>query len=118
MWDGTRVVSREWVRDATHASQDIVRAYGLLWWLNQPGTAKLSQVDQASIEGIDLGGERFRPGAPADMYWAIGAYGQILQVHPATDSVVVRLGASSEFFPTSALDITARIVTQTLDADA
>jgi hypothetical protein len=37
------------------------------------------------------------PGAPEDLFWAIGAYGQTLQVHPATDTIVVRLGTSPDF---------------------
>jgi hypothetical protein len=34
------------------------------------------------------------PGAPADLYRALGLGNQLLQVDPATDTVVVRLGAA------------------------
>ena len=32
------------------------------------------------------------PGAPADMYWALGLGNQVVQVDPTTKTVVVRLG--------------------------
>ena len=36
------------------------------------------------------------PDAPDDMYWALGFGGRFIQVHPATDTVVVRLGDGDE----------------------
>ena len=33
------------------------------------------------------------PGAPADLYAALGFGGQVVMVHPDTETVVVRLGA-------------------------
>ena len=34
------------------------------------------------------------PGAPADMFWAIGLGNQIVQVDPGSRTVVVRLGTA------------------------
>jgi hypothetical protein len=55
------------------------------------------------------------------MYWAIGFGGQIVQIHPATETVVVRLGpggrgrASADGgTPTYGPANTARVVTEAL----
>ena len=34
------------------------------------------------------------PGAPLDMYWALGLGNQVVQVDPGTQTVVVRLGSA------------------------
>jgi CubicO group peptidase (beta-lactamase class C family) len=92
-WDGDQVVPEEWVAEATgQPSQDINAAYGYLWWLNttgpQAGAAGVTtEQDAAEAEPAQL-----VPGAPEDMYWALGLGGQVIQVHPETDTVVVRLG--------------------------
>jgi CubicO group peptidase (beta-lactamase class C family) len=114
-WNGRQVVSETWVEDATgRSSQDIVPGYGLLWWLNRAGETRLEQVDQDSIGALDLSGDQLAPDAPEDLFWAIGALGQILQVHPATDTVVVRLGTSPHFIGGPELDLTTRIVTEAI----
>ena len=67
--NGRRIVSEDWVREATGADTDIGPAsyhgYGYFWW---------TDVD--------------RPGR----FYAMGKYGQYIYVAPDADAVVVRLG--------------------------
>ncbi|MGH9111873.1 MAG: hypothetical protein ACRDZN_06195 [Acidimicrobiales bacterium] len=85
-WDDDQVVSEGWVRNATgEPSQDLFAAYGYLWWLNRPsdfpldaGAVELFADHAAAVDGQ----RQLVPGAPDDMYWAVGAFGQIIQVHP------------------------------------
>lgn len=92
-WEDEQVVSSEWLEASTAApSQDLNASYGYLWWINHEGPlagaaspTRLDQVDEATVG-------RIVPDAPEDMFWAQGLGGQIVQVHRATDTVVVRLG--------------------------
>jgi CubicO group peptidase (beta-lactamase class C family) len=94
-WNGTQVVSKEWVEEATQPSQEFNAGWGFMWWLNKPGS--LVSIDNVVTpdynEPADL---QLVPEAPEDMYWALGLGGQLTQVDPATDTVVVRLGGGDE----------------------
>jgi CubicO group peptidase (beta-lactamase class C family) len=94
-WNGRRIVSAKWVREATGApSTPLNAAYGFLWWLNRRGriagplaaTSLSGAADQSPRQG------RLVAGAPADLFWALGLGNQVIQVDPATRTVVVRLG--------------------------
>jgi CubicO group peptidase (beta-lactamase class C family) len=71
-WRGEQIVSSGWVELATTPSTRLTDDYGLLWWLN---------ADRTLI-----------PGAPADVYAALGAYNQWVIVHPSSGLVVTRMG--------------------------
>ena len=113
-WDGTQVVPQDWVEAATGGpSQDIGANYGYLWWLNRRGPqgnpAELNRAEDAAT--ADAG--QLVEGAPEDMYWALGLGGQVVQVDPGSDTVVVRLGGAdlaAEYGPAQ----TARVVTKAL----
>jgi len=119
-WGRRQIVSAGWIRAATGApSQPINAAYGLLWWLNRRGvvaTNALAPVDLAAATAPTAPRTRLVPGAPADLYWAIGLGNQIVQVDPGSRTVVVRLGpvevrpTPPTFGPADA----ARVVTQAL----
>jgi len=107
-WRGEQVVPRRWVEEATgRPSQRLNDAYGLLWWLNRPGTVlgdggtaptddpptdgdKADAATGAATDGADAG-DQMAPGAPEDMFWAVGMGDQVLQVDPGSQTVVVRL---------------------------
>jgi CubicO group peptidase (beta-lactamase class C family) len=92
-WNGTQVVPQDWVDAATgQPSQDLNAAYGYLWWLNHQGRITDPLRPITGRDSADIPDGRLVDAAPADMYWAIGFGGQIVQVHPGTDTVVVRLG--------------------------
>jgi CubicO group peptidase (beta-lactamase class C family) len=82
--NGARIVSEDWVQRAvkpnTSGNQ---RAYGYQWWLND-GDEQLTW-----------------PELPADAYAAQGNRSQVLMVIPSTDTVIVRLGWSSDGYPIS-----------------
>ena len=91
-WDGEQLVSEAWVDDATgHASQDLNGAYGFLWWLNRTGPQQGSDQATAGEGGAAAKVGQMVPGAPEDVYWALGAGGQYIAVHPTSGIVAVRL---------------------------
>jgi CubicO group peptidase (beta-lactamase class C family) len=114
-WDGEQLVPAAWVDEATgKPSQELNAGYGYLWWLNrigpQPGPA--AATDPNAGPGKD--GQAV-PGAPEDMFWAIGLGNQIISVDPGSDTVVVRIGPATatgtSAFGTKAI---ARVVTEAL----
>jgi CubicO group peptidase (beta-lactamase class C family) len=92
-WDGTQVVPSDWVAAATGGpSQPINDAYGYLWWLNQRGTV-LSPLGATTLDQTGRGEDtQLAPGAPEDMYFALGLGGQVIAVDPGSETVMVRLG--------------------------
>jgi CubicO group peptidase (beta-lactamase class C family) len=111
-WDGTQVVPEDWVEAATgRPSQELNAGYGYLWWVNHPGPIAgplhITSERSAAADG------QMAPGAPQDMYWARGLGGQVVQVDPGSDTVVVRLGPGDRTSTYSQTD-TARVVTEAL----
>jgi CubicO group peptidase (beta-lactamase class C family) len=96
-WDGTQVVPQAWVEEATgHSSQPLNAAYGYLWWLNRKGKIP-SIVSPTSAE--DEAGKpdgQMVPGAPDNVFWALGLGNQMIAIFPDTGVVAVRLGPTSE----------------------
>ena len=96
-WGSRRIVSPGWVEQATgRPSTPLNAAYGFLWWLNRRGTLA-SPLAGTSASAAKSGAERkgrLVPGAPADMFWALGLGNQLVQVDPGSRTVVVRLGTA------------------------
>lgn len=93
-WDGEQIVSQEWVEESTgKRSQDLNGSYGYLWWLNREGPQRGSGQATGGAGGAEAEGEagQMVPGAPDDVYWALGAGGQYIAVHPSSGVVAVRL---------------------------
>lgn len=93
-WDGEQLVSEAWVDDATgQASQELNGSYGYLWWLNRMGVQAGSDqaTGGAGGAGADKEPTQMVPGAADDIYWALGAGGQYIAVHPSSGIVAVRL---------------------------
>ena len=73
----------------TSTSQDLNPAYGYLWWLN----------GQSSIvyPGLSTSfNTKLSPRAPDDLYAAIGKNGQIIDVIPSENMVVIRMGEAPD----------------------
>ncbi|MGZ8734153.1 MAG: serine hydrolase domain-containing protein [Acidimicrobiia bacterium] len=96
-WGSERVVSADWVDAATGGSStELNAAYGYLWWLNREGVlaGPLAATSIAGAADPTTTRGRLVPGAPASMFWALGLGNQIVQVDPASRTVVVRLGTA------------------------
>ncbi|MGH2898621.1 MAG: serine hydrolase domain-containing protein, partial [Solirubrobacteraceae bacterium] len=78
VWDGKRILPVGWVEfSRTRAPAENNRTYGAHFWLNgEPGEGQLSVL----------------PGGPADAFEAEGSNGQIVDIVPSRELVVVRLG--------------------------
>jgi len=69
-WNGTQLVSEEWVEEATHPSQDLNAGWGYMWWLNRPGSLVSidnllnPDYDEPSDQQLVLGGGVRRPVHP------------------------------------------------------
>jgi CubicO group peptidase (beta-lactamase class C family) len=97
-WGKRQLVSPGWVKQATGRSSTMLNAaYGYLWWLNRYGLIGNPLVATTLQEALNPGTVRGRlvPGAPPDMYWALGLGNQLVQVDPGSDTVVVRLGTAA-----------------------
>jgi len=114
-WDGEQLLPRSWVQDAVgRSSQRLNAAYGLLWWVNREG-AQLGPVEEGA--GDPRSGQLV-PGAPEDLFAALGFGGQVVMVDPGSGTVVVRLGTlGTGASPTSgaySLGDAVRVVTEAL----
>ena len=103
------------MKDAVgRSSQDLNAAYGLLWWVNRDGP-QLAPVEETG--GTGRSGQLV-PGAPEDLYAALGFGGQVVMVDPGSGTVVVRLGTlGTGAAPTSgaySIGKAAKVVTEAL----
>jgi len=85
-WDNTEVMTDQVYFDAMiNTSQDLNPSYGYLWWLN--GKSKVIYPGLPISFPVSIS-----PNAPADLFAAMGKNGQIIDVIPSEDLVVVRMG--------------------------
>jgi CubicO group peptidase (beta-lactamase class C family) len=113
-WGGRRIVSGDWIEASTaEPSSDLTTSYGYLWWLNLDETSATAPAPaRTPADAAPVG--QVVAGAPTDLYWAQGLGNQLVQVHPTTDTVLVRLSGDgvadpgSTFGPATA----ARLVTE------
>jgi CubicO group peptidase (beta-lactamase class C family) len=89
-WDRTTVISdAEYFNQMINTSQSINKSYGYLWWLNGKGSYMIPQ-SQLVLPG-DMA-----PSAPDDMIAAMGKNGQLINVIPSDNIVVVRMGENPD----------------------
>jgi CubicO group peptidase (beta-lactamase class C family) len=85
-WNGTSILNDPgYFNEMTNSSQNINPSYGYLTWLNGKSNFMVPGL-QFSIPGP------IAPDAPADMYAALGKNGQIINVVPSQNLVMVRMG--------------------------
>jgi len=95
-WGTHQIVSSEYVAEATSRSSTKLNVgYGFLFWLNHRGPIgnPLVATDLAALSDPETKVGQLAPGAPSDLFWAIGLGNQIVQVDRGSGTVVVRLGA-------------------------
>lgn len=80
-WNGAQLLPQNWIQFTTDpVTLETENPYGAHWWLN-----------------TDAAGTVRMPAVPGDAYWASGNEGQQVVVIPSLDTVVVRLGFTSDF---------------------
>lgn len=107
-WNGRQIIDRDYVYRMTHPQiEDVNTAYGYLTWLNSTSYAP-TQGDANSEQTCspyagwrtyphaptfdapdDNGGAPFRENLDVGVFWAEGAFGQFVFVHPGLDLVIV-----------------------------
>jgi CubicO group peptidase (beta-lactamase class C family) len=99
-WDETQILSDQaFFNNMINTSQPHNESYGYLWWLNGKDSHQLPRV-QFKIPRM------LAPNAPADMYAAAGKNGQLLNIVPSKNIIVVRMGDNPDnsLVPTSYQD--------------
>ena len=71
VWDGERIVSKEWIDDTRTPAKNSHQMYSNQFWMPHPA---------------------FTRGLPKDTYYAAGFGGQYILIIPSKDMIVVRLG--------------------------
>jgi CubicO group peptidase (beta-lactamase class C family) len=85
-WDTIQILSDSaYYREMINTSQNINLSYGYLWWLNGKESFMIPQ-SQFVFNSV------LNPSAPADMFCALGKNGQILNIVPSKNLIVVRMG--------------------------
>jgi len=108
--DQKRIVSAEWVAQATRVSTPLNAAYGYLWWLNNDG----HYVQPSAPARIEGDGKQM-PRLPESTFAALGLAGQIVAVDPEHEIVMTRIGGDGNpaLAITSGGDLTgASVVTE------
>lgn len=84
-WDQTQIIPKDYVEMMITSSQDFNLSYGYLTWLNGKESYMVPGL-QVVIPGS------VSPNAPADMFAAMGKNGQLINVVPGENIVVIRMG--------------------------
>jgi CubicO group peptidase (beta-lactamase class C family) len=92
-WEGQQIVPADYAAQATgQSSTDLNAAYGFLWWLNQEGPIVSPLIATNATEGPTVTDSQLLPGAPSDIFWALGFQQQMVAVIPSEAIVAVRMG--------------------------
>ncbi len=84
-WNDVQVVSTEYVELLSTTSQNLNLSYGYLTWLN--GKASFMAPGSQLIIPSAV-----TPAAPADMFAAMGKNGQLINIVPSQNLIVIRMG--------------------------
>jgi CubicO group peptidase (beta-lactamase class C family) len=85
-WKGEQIISKQWLQQATKSSTELNSAYGYMWWTNHKG-----HVVQPSFPLRNEYDGQLVPGSSEQLFFAVGAFGQLIIVDPKSEYVVVRL---------------------------
>ena len=92
-WSGNQIMTdMTYFNQMVNTSQTFNESYGYLWWLNGSSSYMLP-ASQFVFPGS------LTPNAPADMISAVGKNGQIINVVPSKNLVLVRMGNSPDTSP-------------------
>ncbi|NNC84968.1 MAG: T9SS type A sorting domain-containing protein, partial [Bacteroidia bacterium] len=86
VWDTDTVMhDQAYLNDMITTSQNLNSSYGYLWWLNSGPDFMIPGL-QFVFNG------NITPNAPTDMYAAMGKNGQLLNVVPSKNLIIIRMG--------------------------
>lgn len=89
-WAGTPIMAdTAYFNAMVTPSQELNESYGYLWWLNGQSSYMIPQL-QLAFDGP------MAPNAPDDMISALGKNGQIINVVPSQNLVMIRMGNAPE----------------------
>jgi CubicO group peptidase (beta-lactamase class C family) len=92
-WNGQQIVPADYAAQATgQPSTALNAAYGLLWWINEQGPIVSPRIATDAAEGPTIADGQLLPGAPTDIFWALGFQQQMVAVIPSEGIVAVRMG--------------------------
>ena len=86
-WNGNQILPESYFSEMTNSSQALNPSYGYLTWLN----GKSSIIYPGFTSSIS---QSLSNNAPSDNFTALGKNGQIIDVVPSKNMVVIRLGDS------------------------
>jgi len=84
-WDQSPVIPEAYVNLMTTSSQNLNPSYGYLTWLNGKSSYIIPNSQFVFSGSVS-------PNAPADMFAAMGKNGQIVNIVPSKNIVVIRMG--------------------------
>ena len=95
-WNGTQIMTdTTYFNQMVNTSQNLNLSYGYLWWLNGKNSF-MAPTFQTIFPGSLM------PDAPNDLYAALGKDGQIINVVPSQNLVLMRMGEA----PGTSADVT------------
>ena len=83
-WNGREIISKKWI-DECLTQSPLSPVYGYLWWLNGKNSHMQPRI-QFTFNGS------LNSNAPTDMISALGKNGQIINIVPSKNMVIVRMG--------------------------
>jgi CubicO group peptidase (beta-lactamase class C family) len=86
-WNTEQILPLNYFNEAINTSQNLNLSYGYLWWLNGKSSFMIPTL-QTIFNGS------LASNAPADMYSALGKNGQIINIVPSQNLVLIRMGNS------------------------
>lgn len=85
-WDGTPILENDtFYNEMINSSQALNPSYGYLWWLNGKGAFIPPGIATSIPSDIT-------PNAPSDMFAAMGANGQLINIVPSQNLIIIRMG--------------------------
>ena len=83
--DNVILDDEEYISESVNTSQDINPSYGYLWWLNGK--------EKVMYPGFQIKlNQNLTQTAPMDMYAAMGKNGQLINIVPSQNLIVIRMG--------------------------
>jgi CubicO group peptidase (beta-lactamase class C family) len=84
-WEQTQIIPEDYVTLMSNTSQNFNLSYGYLTWLN--GKSSFMAPGLQTVFPLSI-----TPNAPSDMYAAMGKNGQLINIVPSENLVVIRMG--------------------------